>query len=68
MIFQDLDQNTKSEIECDEVVLAIGVTPENSLLEELQSRFIKVINIGDSLKAGKITSAVSDGYYYLKHI
>ncbi|MFX3616519.1 MAG: FAD-dependent oxidoreductase [Sporolactobacillus sp.] len=68
VVVQDLKQNSRSEMECDTVVLAIGVIPENSLLEKLEARFTKVVNVGDSSEAGKIATAVHDGYYYLKHV
>ena len=56
------------EIPCDTVVLSIGVFSENSLLPELEARFEQVVNIGDSAKPGKITTATSDGYYAAKNI
>lgn len=68
VVVRDLVQNSTAELECDAVVLAIGVIPENSLLDKLEARFAKVVNVGDSSEAGKIATAVHDGYYYLKHV
>ncbi|WP_101772257.1 NAD(P)/FAD-dependent oxidoreductase [Peptostreptococcus faecalis] len=51
-----------TELLCDEVVLALGVKSENSLCQELKSKFDNVYNIGDSHKVGKIVNAVSDAF------
>lgn len=54
------------EINCDAVVLAIGVYTDHSLRDELEAKFDKVVEIGDVNKAGKIMTAVRDGYDRVK--
>ena len=68
VVVKNSAQNITSEIECDGVVMAIGVIPENSLLPQLEGRFKRVINVGDSSRVGKLATAVRDGYDYLKNV
>lgn len=68
VVATDLTNNATTEIDCDAVVMAIGVLPEDGLLPELDKVFAHVINIGDSARPGKIITAVHDGYYLTKNI
>ena len=62
----DTSAGQKNEIPCDAVVLAIGVYTDHSLRDELEARFAKVVEVGDVNKAGKIMTAVRDGYDRIK--
>ncbi len=62
----DTSAGQKNEIPCDAVVLAIGVYTDHSLRDELEARFSKVVEVGDVNKAGKIMTAVRDGYDRIK--
>ncbi len=46
----------------DKVVLSLGIKSENSIVEKLKCKFVKVYNIGDSNSLGRIAEAVSAGY------
>ena len=56
-----LDGETK-ELACDAVVLALGLTPENKLYQELTTAFPKVYNVGNSAYISKMQPAVTDAY------
>ena len=62
----DTSVGQKTEISCDAVVLAIGVYTDHSLRDELEAKFAKVVEVGDVNKAGKIMTAVRDGYDRVK--
>ena len=62
----DTSVGQKTEISCDAVVLAIGVYMDHSLRDELEAKFAKVVEVGDVNKAGKIMTAVRDGYDRVK--
>lgn len=66
--FKDIRTDLTGSLLADEVVLALGVSSDISLLDELKKEFATVINIGDSSKPGKIYGAVSDGYHKLKKL
>lgn len=68
VLFKDLRTEMEGTLPADEVVLALGVKSDTTLLDELEARFDRVIQIGDSLKPGKISGAVSDGYHKTKRI
>ena len=48
------------------MVLAIGVYTDHSMRDMLEKRFFNVTEIGDANKAGKIMTAVRDGYDRIK--
>jgi 2-enoate reductase len=54
-------EGKKEKIECDEVVFAIGFTPNFTLERQLQGK-IRVITVGDANKPGKVIDAVWAGY------
>lgn len=56
------------DIPCDMVVLSIGVFSDNELLPKLEATFDNVLNIGDSYKPGKITTATTEGYFTAKNL
>ena len=45
-------------IDCDTIVLAVGYRENSGLASELIERNIKVHNLGDSLKVGKVSDAI----------
>lgn len=49
-------------IEADHVFLATGMKPNRTLYDQLKEKGCRVINVGDSLKTGKIYDAVHTGY------
>jgi NADPH-dependent 2,4-dienoyl-CoA reductase/sulfur reductase-like enzyme len=55
---------TVSEKECDTVVLALGVKPDGALTKSLKAALpdIPVLAAGDARKAGRIATAVREGY------
>lgn len=60
-------ENTKtgqnSTVDCDFVVLSLGCRPDTLLFDEIKdSRDYKVINIGDSVKVGRIANATEAAY------
>ena len=52
----------KVEIEADTIILALGVTPRRSLVEEFEAAFEEVRVIGDAARGGRIVEAVEDGF------
>lgn len=62
----DTRRGRSEEIPCDVVVLAIGVYTDHSMRDMLEKRFFNVTEIGDANKAGKIMTAVRDGYDRIK--
>lgn len=62
----DTRSGRSEEIPCDVVVLAIGVYTDHSMRDMLEKRFFNVTEIGDANKAGKIMTAVRDGYDRIK--
>ena len=62
----DTRSGRNEEIPCDVVVLAIGVYTDHSMRDMLEKRFFNVTEIGDANKAGKIMTAVRDGYDRIK--
>lgn len=62
IVTENTKTKEKREIAADAVVLALGSKPDNSLFEELQNIGIKVLNVGDSSKIGRIRNATSTAY------
>jgi len=56
-------EGSESIIEGDAVVLALGMTADPTLYNELQKLPIEVIAIGDAVKARKIINAVHEGFH-----
>ncbi|MDE6124429.1 MAG: FAD-dependent oxidoreductase [Eubacterium sp.] len=65
-------ENTKTKksehLDCDLVVLSLGVRPDNALYEEIKNSFENVYNIGDSSKVGRIYNATESAYQVVKSI
>lgn len=64
----DLKANTEKKIPCDMVVLSMGVKSDNSLYNQIKDSYKTVINIGDSLKVGRIYNATESAYQAVKSI
>ncbi len=58
----NLKTNKSFKIDCDLVVLSMGVRSDNVLYEEIKSSFNNVYNIGDSSKIGRIYNATESAY------
>ena len=52
----------KTKLECDQVVLSIGVKSENALYNEMKESFENIQVIGDACKSGRIAQATESGY------
>lgn len=49
-------------VAADCVVLSLGVSPENSLFDELKTRMAKVYAVGDARQSGRIADATKSAY------
>ncbi|MBR5427163.1 MAG: FAD-dependent oxidoreductase [Clostridia bacterium] len=58
----DVKTKKRSFIPADNVVLAMGVRPENSLEKELDGLGVKTLCVGDAAKGGTIGNAVHDAF------
>lgn len=58
----DLKTNNSFNINCDLVVLSMGVRSDNALYEEIKNSFNNVYNIGDSAKIGRIYNATESAF------
>lgn len=58
----DLKTNKSLKIDCDLVVLSMGVRSDNVLYEDIKNSFNNVYNIGDSSKIGRIYNATESAY------
>ncbi len=58
----DLVTNNRHEIQCDKVVLSMGVKPDNAFFESLKSHFDNVYAVGDCVKTGRIFNATDAAY------
>jgi len=56
-------KGNKKEIPADSVILALGLTPNQELLEPLTSNFPEVRVIGDCLEPRKIYQAIHEGAF-----
>ena len=61
VITLDIENNKETAVQSDVVVLALGLTPNAALAEELEQKFEHVFRIGDSHSRVKISSAVQSG-------
>ncbi len=52
----------RKSIECDEVVLSLGVRSDNALYESINGKFDKVYLIGDAKKVGRIADATAAAF------
>ncbi|MDO4178024.1 MAG: FAD-dependent oxidoreductase [Phascolarctobacterium sp.] len=60
-------ENGSAAIDCDKIVLALGVRPNTKLADELETEGMRVFELGDCSKAGRITEAILDGFNYAYH-
>lgn len=65
---EDLKSSRKYSIDCDTVVLSMGVRPDNALYNELKGSFKNVYAIGDCVKPGRIYNATQSAYQLVKSI
>ena len=56
------------EIPVDCTVLSLGIRPDSSLLEELESRFENVVAIGDCVNPGRIGDATGAAFLAVKNL
>lgn len=63
---EDTKSGKKYNIECDAVVLSMGVRPDNTLYKELCDKYKNVYAIGDCNKSGRIFNATQDAYNLAK--
>lgn len=56
------------EIPVDATVLSLGIRPELGMLEELESRFEKVIHVGDCTNPGRIGDATGAAFLAVKNL
>lgn len=64
----NLKTGANFKIDCDLVVLSMGVKPDNVLYNEIKNSYKQVINIGDSQKTGRIYNATEDAFNAVKNI
>lgn len=64
----NLKTGANFKIDCDLVVLSMGVKPDNALYNEIKNSYKQVINIGDSKKTGRIHNATEDAFNAVKNI
>lgn len=65
---EDLKNNRKYNIDCDLIVLSMGVRPDNALYNELKVKYKNVYAIGDCDKTGRIYNATESAYQLVKSI
>lgn len=63
---EDTKSGKKYNIECDAVVLSMGVRPDNTLYNELCDKYKNIYAIGDCNKSGRIFNATQDAYNLAK--
>lgn len=56
------------EIPVDATVLSLGIRPDLSLLNELRSRFTKVVHVGDCTNPGRIGDATGAAYMIARNL
>lgn len=62
IIIENIATGEIVEVECDSVVVSLGVSPRKGLVESFEKEFDKVVVIGDALKGGRIHNATKDGF------
>lgn len=62
IVTENVKTKAKREIFVDAVVLALGSKPAQALYSELENSGIKVLNVGDSSKVGRIRNATETAY------
>lgn len=64
----EAEQTGLYEIPVDCTVLSLGIRPDSSLLEELESRFENVVAIGDCVNPGRIGDATGAAFLAVKNL
>ena len=64
----EAEQTGPYEIPVDCTVLSLGIRPDSSLLEELESRFENVVAIGDCVNPGRIGDATGAAFLAVKNL
>lgn len=62
IVTENVKTKAKREILADAVVLALGSKPDSALCADLEKSGVKVINVGDSSRVGRIHNATSTAY------
>ena len=62
MTDKETQNPTELDIPCDTLVMAVGAKPNHGLYDQLKELGIRVYNLGDSDKVGKVLDAVRDAY------
>lgn len=63
VVVENTKTGEKKNIEADFVVLSLGCRPDNSLLDEIKDgKSYRVLNIGDSVKIGRIANATQAAF------
>ena len=68
VIVEDVKTAELTEIKADNVVLSLGVRPENALYNELKDRMVNVYAVGDAAHGGTIANAVHSAWDTAKNI
>lgn len=67
VLCEDRDGN-RVLVEADTVVLSAGVRPRFDIVKSLSGLTPEFYNIGDSVKAGQVTQAISQGYFVARDL
>jgi 2-enoate reductase len=62
------NDNKNRQIECDTLVIAVGMQPEHELFFNADKQFPSVRRIGDCLKPRNIQGAVWDAYEVMRRL
>ena len=63
VVVKDLDTEEIKSIDCDAVVLSLGIAPETSVVDEIKAKFKNVYTVGGVVDAGgMIHGATNSGY------
>lgn len=68
VIVEDVTTAELQEIKADQVVLSLGVRPENGLYQQLKTRIPRVYLVGDAAGSGTISDAVHSAWDTAKEI
>ena len=62
IIIENIADRKITEVQCDSVVVSLGVAPQKGIEDEYEKVFNKVIVIGDANKGGRIHNATKDAF------
>lgn len=62
IIIENIADRKITEVQCDSVVVSLGVVPQKGIADEYEKVFNKVIVIGDANKGGRIHNATKDAF------